>query len=255
MTRWLTALLALSAAAPAARSADWSLAFRKEQATLPGGALLVEREAQRGDTSVRIQGVFFSSKDYSFRVVDNPTQNSGTLGSAMTSGPFVAGVNGGYFHSNWDPVGLAIANGTTTNAFERAKLLSGVFVVTGDRPRLIRSGDYEPSKKDTDALQCGPTLVEDAASTIGLNDSRRARRTVIATDGKNRWAVLIFSPVTLADAGRLLASSTIFPDFKIESALNLDGGSSTALWAATDPKPLYLREIGHVRNYLAIEPR
>ncbi|MGC1481855.1 MAG: phosphodiester glycosidase family protein [Chthoniobacterales bacterium] len=255
MNRWLTALLALSSAAPTALFAEWSLAFRKEQADLSGGATLVEREAEQGDTSVRIQGIFFSSKNYDFHVVDNPTPDQGTLGAAMTRGDFVAGVNGGYFHANWNPVGLAISHGKTTNDFERAKLLSGVFVVTDGNPRLIRSRDYEPSKDDTEALQCGPTLVENGASTVGLNDSRRARRTVVATDGKDRWAILIFSPVTLADTARLLSSRTVFPDFTSRSALNLDGGSSTALWAATDPKPLYRREIGHVRNYLAIEPK
>ncbi len=78
---------------------------------------------------------------------------------------------------------------------------------------------------------------------------------MVATDGDGRWTILIFSPVTLADTARLLASGSIFADFKITSGLNLDGGSSTALWAATSPKPLYLREIGSVRNYLAIEPR
>lgn len=252
MFRWLPVLFAFTSVAQAA---DWSLAFRKEQAELSGGAILVEREAKRGGDSVRIQGVFFSAKSHAFRVIDNPTKNQGSLGAAMASGDFIAGVNGGYFHSNWDSVGLEIADGKTINGFERAKILSGVFVVTDGRPRLIRSAAYEPSKKDSDALQCGPTLVENGASTVGLNETRRARRTVIATDGKDRWALLIFSPVTLADTAHLLASEAIFPDLKIESALNLDGGSSTALWAATQPKPLYLREIGSVRNYLAIEPK
>ncbi len=252
MFRWIPVLFAFSSLAHAA---DWSLAFRKQQAELDGGAMLVEREAERRKESVRIQGVFFDAKSYAFRVIDNPSKNQGSLGVAMTAGNFVAGVNGGYFHSDWDPVGLEIANGKTINGFERAKILSGVFVVTGGQPRIVRSAAYKASKKDTEALQCGPTLVENGSSTVGLNDARRARRTVIATDGDGRWAVLIFSPVTLADTARLLASEAIFPDLKIASALNLDGGSSTALWAATSPKPLYLREIGSVRNYLGIEPR
>jgi uncharacterized protein YigE (DUF2233 family) len=250
MLRWIATLLAL--AAPPLAHADWALNFEKPLADLPGGAELIEREAEGGGRTVRIQGVFFSEKNFAFRVIDNPTKNQGTLGAAMTAGDFVAGTNGGYFHADWRPVGLAIAGGDTINGFERAKLLAGVFAVTNGKPRLVRSTDYQPSKQDTEALQSGPYLVNEGTPTVGLDEKRRARRTVIATDGKKNWALLIFSPVTLADTARLLASETVFPDFPVDEALNLDGGSSTALWAATPGKPTYLREIGSVRNYLGI---
>ncbi len=253
MLRWIATLLAL--ATPPLAHADWVLNFEKTLADLPGGARLVEREAASDDQTVRVQGVVFSEKNYAFRVVDNPTKNKGTLGAAMTAGDFVAGTNGGYFHADWRPVGLEIAGGDTINGFERAKILAGIFVVTGGHPRLVRSADFTSSAKDTEALQCGPYLVNEGTPTVGLDEKRRARRTVIATDGQQNWALLIFSPVTLAETGRILASETVFPDFKIAEALNLDGGSSTALWADTPGKPTYLREIGSVRNYIGITPK
>ncbi len=253
MIRWLATLLAL--ATPPLAHADWTLEFEKTLADLPGGAELSEREAAASDRNVLIKGIFFSEKNYTFRVVDNPTKNQGTLGAAMSAGNFVAGTNGGYFHADWRAVGLEIADGETLNGFERAKILAGIFVVTGGKPRLVRSADYTSSKKDTEALQCGPYLVNESTATNGLDEQRRARRTVIATDGKKNWALLIFSPVTLADTARILTSDTIFPNFKVAEALNLDGGSSTALWAATPGKPTYLREIASVRNYLGITPK
>ncbi len=250
MLPWIATLLAL--ATPPFAHADWTLASREVVADLPGGAHLVEREARSDGRKVFVQGVLFSSKNYAFRVVDNPTKNEGKLATTMAAGDFVAGVNGGYFHADWRPVGLAIADGETTNRFERAKLLAGIFVVTGGKPRLIRSAAYETSKKDTEALQCGPYLVENGDATVGLDEKRRARRTVVATDGGKNWALLILSPVTLAETANLLASEEIFPDLKVKEALNLDGGSSTALWAATPGKPTSLPEIGSVRNYLGI---
>ncbi len=253
MLLWIATILALATPPPA--HADWTLGFEKPLADLPGGAKLTEREATSGNQNVRIKGVFFSEKNYAFRVIDNPTKDKGSLGEAMTAGDFVAGTNGGYFHADWRPVGLEIADGETINGFERAKILAGIFVVTGGKPRLVRSADYTPSKKDTEALQCGPYLVSEGTPTVGLDEKRRARRTLIATDGKKNWALLITSPVTLADTARILASGTIFPNFKIAEALNLDGGSSTALWAASPGRPTYLREIGSVRNYLGITPR
>lgn len=234
--------------------ADWTLGEKNELATLPGGAKFIEREARDGERAVRVTGVFFSEDHVAPAVVDNPTQ-SGKLDAAAGEAGAFAGVNGGFFHPDWKPAGLAIADGKKTNDFEKAKLLSGVFVVTKGQPRLVRSAEYKASKHDQHALQAGPILVDHGESTIGLNADATARRTAIATDGKGNWALLYLTYVSLADAGRILASSQVFPDFAIDRALNLDGGSSSAIWVATEPRPFYLREIGSVRNYVVLRPR
>jgi hypothetical protein len=127
--------------------------------------------------------------------------------------------------------------------------------VTKGQPRIVRSSAYTPSKGDSDALQAGPFLVEKGAPIAGLQATKTARRTVIATDGKGHWALLTLSPVTLASAAELLASREVFPDFPVAQALNLDGGSSTAFWVGTEGRPFYAPEFGRVRNFLAILPR
>jgi hypothetical protein len=251
-TRWFLILGLCLTLAGAAR-ADWTLATRDVVATLPGGEEFIEREARQGDSAVRVQGVFFNEKQAHFAVIDNPSR--GSLGEAMAKAGALAGTNGGYFHADGTPVGLEIASGAKAHAFERAKLLSGVFVVTKGRPRLVRSAAYESVKADSDALQAGPFLVDGGCPVTGLNNVRLALRTVVATDGAGRWALLWLSHCTLADAGAVLASREVFPDFRIARALNLDGGSSTGLWVATSPKPFYLREMGRVRNFLAVLPR
>jgi hypothetical protein len=236
-----------------ATHAQWALTFRKTVAVLPGGAEFVEREAQQDGGAVRVQGVFFTAKQARFAVIDNPGRIS--LGEAMSAAHALAGTNGAYFHADWTPVGLEIAGGAKIHGFEKAKLLSGVFVVTKGSPRIVRSAKYTPAKADSEALQCGPFLVEEGRIIAGLNAVRPARRTVVATDGRGKWALLIFSHVTLADTAVLLASGVVSPDFPVKQALNLDGGSSTALWVATAPKPFYLSEMGRVRNFLAIFPQ
>jgi hypothetical protein len=251
-TRWLFVLGFGLMLAGAAR-ADWTLATRDVVSTLPGGVEFIEREARQGDSAVRVQGVLFNDKQARFAVIDNPSR--GPLGEVMTKADALAGMNGGYFHADGTPVGLVIADGAKRHPFERAKLLSGVFVVTKGRPRLVRSGAYEPAKADSDALQAGPFLVDGGRPVAGLNNARLALRTVVATDGAGRWALLWLSHCTLADAAAVLASREVFPDFPIVRALNLDGGSSTGLWVATQPKPFYLREMGRVRNFLAVLPR
>lgn len=251
-TRWLLILGTCLGLVATAR-ADWALSMRNVLATLPGGAEFIEREARQGDTAVRVQGVFFSDKQARFAVIDNPSR--GSLGEAMSKVGALAGTNGAYFHADGTPVGLVIAGDAKLHPFERAKLLSGVFVVTKGRPKLVRSGSYAPAKGDSDALQAGPFLVDGGRPVTGLNAVRLALRTVVATDGSGRWALLWLSHCTLADAAAVLASREVFPDFKIERALNLDGGSSTGLWVATPARPFYLREMGRVRNFLAVLPK
>ena len=222
-------------------------------AELPGGVRFERREVALDGKAVRVAGVFFRAADVRLAVIDNPEERP--MNEMLRAAGAIAGVNGGYFHPDWRPAGLEIAGGQRVNAFERAKLLSGVFVVTKGRPRLVRSGQYTPSSADTEALQAGPFLVEGGRAVTGLNAGKSARRTVVATDGKGRWALLTVSSVTLAEAAALLADAANWPGFAITQALNLDGGSSTALWVATEPEPFYAREFGAVRNFLAVRPR
>ncbi len=250
--RGILAAILFSGLVPASQ-AEWALSFRKTVAFLPGGAEFFEREAQQGGRAARVQGVFFTAKQARFAVIDNPGRIS--LGEAMIPARALAGTNGAYFKSDWTPVGLEIAGGAKIHGFETAKLLSGIFVVTKGVPRIIRSQKFAPSTHDTGALQCGPFLIEDGRTIAGLNAVRPARRTVVATDGSGKWALMIFSYVTLAETADLLAGSAVFPDFRVKQALNLDGGSSTALWVATEPSPFYLPELGRVRNFLAILTR
>lgn len=236
-------------------NADWQVISAKETSPLPAGAVFVESEFEKDGASVRLQGVRVDDRKVSFVVVDNPVNGSGRLDSAMQEGGFFAGVNGGYFHENFTPVGLEIADGKQVHPFEKAKLLSGVFAVAGGRPKLIRSADFEGQSKVTQALQAGPYLISNGEVAAGLNDTRRARRTIIATDAKSGWVILLLSPVTLAGAAEILNTPGAVPGLRMVRALNLDGGSSSALWAATQPKEFYFREYGTVRNYLGIREK
>jgi hypothetical protein len=98
-------------------------------------------------------------------------------------------------------------------------------------------------------------LVEGGHATVGLNHERTARRTIVATDGHGQWALIYTTSVTLADAANILTLPGVLGDWAPVTALNLDGGSSSGLWASGNPSPVSLPEFGHVRNYLGIVPR
>lgn len=231
----------------------WELAALEPADSLPAGASFTQREVRQAGRAVRIQAVQFSTRKCRIEVLDNEPARESLEAALGRTGAF-AGVNGGYFHDSFVPVGLMISQGKTVHPFERAKLLSGVLVVRGKSAALVRSAEFKLSDQVTDALQAGPFLLDKGVPVIGLNDEKLARRTVIACDDADQWAILLFSHVTLAQTAEILANRAIFPDIHFKRALNLDGGSSSAIWAATSPKPFSLRGFATVRNYVGIRP-
>jgi hypothetical protein len=107
----------------------------------------------------------------------------------------------------------------------------------------------------TEALQCGPFLLERAQPVSGLNDTRAARRTFIFVGGADRAAVGFCSQVTLAQLGKILATPGMAPGLKVQRALNLDGGSSSAFWFAGESGPVSISEQKTVRNFVAVVPK
>ena len=233
--------------------AEWIFS-NNETLTAPTGLAFIRCVATDGNRRVDLHVVSFSAKTHTFAVMDNP-DGAFDLGSASAKRGALAAVNGGYFHPDRTPLGLVVRQGGTIHPLERAKLLSGLVVVKKDRVALLRTSEFRASAEVREALQAGPFLVDGGKAVAGLNDTRGAARTVVFADGSGNFGVLICRSATLAETGRLLASPGLLPAGKITRALNLDGGSSTALWVKCEPSAFYSREWKGVRNYLAILPR
>ena len=235
--------------------AGWAVEDRVELGELPGGATAWQCAVSGTAGKIRLAGVSFSSAGATFRVVDNPPEARQPFPGLLEPFGAFAGINGGYFHPDFRPLGLVVSGGKEIHGLEKAKLLSGVLAVRGGRIELVRPGAFKPGKDVQDALQAGPWLVERGTVVSGLNAERRARRSLVATDGKGHWAIVATGPLTLAETAEVLAVPGLPGGWTVRDALNLDGGSSTALWAATQPKALEIFSFGAVRNYLAIVPR
>jgi uncharacterized protein YigE (DUF2233 family) len=247
------------------RAADWS-AEGRERLPLPAAAasaegleaVQVRLAALRPEVPpVTAHVILFRPGKFTLKVVDDPDVRHGNLRQAMEKIGALAGVNGGYFHPDYTPLGLVVSGGKVLHAQENAKLLSGLFVATPRNLALARPAEFRLGKTTIEALQAGPFLVDAGNAVPGLNNDKKARRTIVVTLADGRWALVSLSSVTLAQAGALLATDLLWPGTEPERALNLDGGSSTGLYLAapTGGKPLYLAEFGRVRNYLALVPR
>lgn len=232
--------------------ADWTISSSQSE---PSTVAAVERRhvvvsgPASGDEAT-IELALFSTKAGAVRVVDNPGGDE--LSTVAKRTHILAGVNGGYFDPQNEPVGLMISEGKTIAPFRKARLLSGVLVVNRGRVELVRSSEYSARKTATAALQCGPFLVDGSSAVPGLNNVRSARRTFFISSGSDRAGIGFCSSVTLAELGDILSTPRIAGDLKIQRALNFDGGSSSAFWFAGKDGPFSIGELKTVRNFVVL---
>lgn len=217
----------------------------------PGGLLSLFRQEEC------IKAFFFRSKSHRLSILDEgPTRRYGSLRRAVESNGCTAGVNGGYFADDEvsSPLGLLIhgsqRHGTlSTQSFT----VAGVLYDTGHGIYLERSSKLSHRLDDMqEAIQGGPFLIERGNIIKGLNDTRRASRTFIATDGRGQWCIGVTSSMTLDQLARWLSQGAL-GSFRIHTALNLDGGSSSAFYDKTSG--ISIPSLKPVRNYVGIKPR
>ena len=253
MRRLSAALLALLLTATA--QAQWRVVSSKSE--FAAGRRMEHRRVVARTESGReatLDLALFSSKTATLRVIDDP-EASGNLADTMEREKCLAGVNGGYFDPDYAPVGLLISDGRTIAPFRKARLLSGVVSVVKGRVQIQRSGEFSLKAKPSDAIQCGPFLVDHGKVIAGLNDSRAARRTFVATGKGDQVALGYATHLTLAQLAAVLATVEIAPDMRLQRALNLDGGSSSAFWFAEQNGAFSIPEQKNVRDYLAVVAR
>ncbi len=214
----------------------------------------VVREAA-GGADATLDLALFPAKSVMLRVIDN-AGSTDSLAEAMTREKCIAGVNGGYFDTNFKPIGLRVINGATTSPKTRARLLTGVLSASSRGVEIGRVGEYSPRRKLEAAVECGPFLVDRGVRVANLDDKREARRTFAAVARGGMAALGVSSDLTLAQLGSALSDRSFANDFHVSRALNLDGGSSSAFWLRKkDGSTLSISEAKRVRDFVGIAPR
>ena len=214
---------------------------------------VVVEDSNSGDRA-SLELAIFSAKSCRLRMVDQASEPRRDLEEVMADGNFLAGVNGGYFDPEYRPIGLLIVDGKLIAPLQKARLLSGVLSSIGRKVQISRVSEFSANQKPEAAVECGPMILEGGKSVRGLEFTKSARRTFAAV-GSDKAALGFCSDVTLADLSSILAAIVI-PDFRIQRAINLDGGSSSAFWfKRTNGNAFSISEQKSVRDFVAIVPR
>jgi exopolysaccharide biosynthesis protein len=244
-------LLAITASA----QAEWKILSAESESGRTGiehRHVVVEDAA--ASQRVAVDLAVFSAKSTALRVIDNPDGQS--LGAVMKREKCVCGVNGGYFDTEFKPIGLRIADGTTFSPSRRARLITGILLQSDRGIDVVRVSEFSRTKKIVAAIQSGPFLVEGNKRIRGLNDSQVARRTFAGIATNDRAFLGVCSDVSLAELANIVATSPIVADSKIQRAMNLDGGSSSAFWfARKDDSAFSISGRKPVRDFVAVVPK
>jgi exopolysaccharide biosynthesis protein len=213
----------------ASAHAEWKILSVESE---PGRAGIEHRHVAVEDAAasqrVALDVAVFSAKSTSLRIIDNPDGQS--LGKVMKREKCVCGVNGGYFDTEFKPIGLRVADGSTFSPLRRARLITGILLQSDRGIDVVRVGEFSRTKKIIAAVQSGPFLVEGNKRIRGLNDSQLTRRTFAGVTANDHAFLGVCSDISLAELANILATAPIAADSKIRRAMNLDGGSSSAFW-------------------------
>ena len=251
----LFALLLLTFASIA--RAQWTQVSSESEPSSTKGVehryLVVER-SDSGDR-VSLELAIFPTKSCRLRVIDQSVEPRVELEEVMDRGDFLAAVNGGYFDPDYRPIGLLIADGALVAPLQKARLLTAVLSGWPKKVQISRVAEFSLAQKPDAAVECGPMIIDLGKSVRGLEATKLARRTFAAVNSGDRAALGFASDVTLADLSLILA--TAMPgNFKIQRALNLDGGSSSAFWfKRANGSAFSIGEQKIVRDFVAITPK
>jgi Phosphodiester glycosidase len=234
---------------------DWRVLDRHNWPVANAKLALLELRVTDGAAEAEINLVYFKTADVTFEVVANTDGEIQGLRELFETREVLAGINGGYFQADLEPVGLLISNERLVHRLQKANLLSGIFYVRNGRPWLARTREFPGVKGIQQAIQCGPFLVDGSRTVAGLDDIRVAARTFVFSCGQTEWGFGVCRSVTLKGMGDILAQTIIVPDHPIVRALNFDGGSSTTFYARSEGRTVFSEGRSVVSNYLIVKAK
>lgn len=160
----------------------------------------------------------------------------------------LAAVNGGFFDTEWRPLGLRIAQGKTLIGL-RPRVDWGVLLVREGRAEIVHSREFRADPEVDAAIQVGPRILV-GGQPLRLKP-QSARRTAVALDRDGRTLTLVVTRGSV-EASALAA---LLQRLGFDSALMLDGGPSTQLAATVGTLRLDLRGGYAVPDALIVRPR
>lgn len=159
------------------------------------------------------------------------------------------GINGGFFDHDFKPLGLRVNNHKQITPL-KAISWWGIFYVKNNQPFISNVRSFNYSSNIIFAIQSGPRLL--IKGTIPSLKQGIADRTALGINKEKQVILLVTnnSAMTLSELARLLQS----PPLYCTDAINLDGGSSSQLYAHINSFQLNVRGFSNVSDAVIVKP-
>ncbi|MHA7840699.1 MAG: phosphodiester glycosidase family protein [Gammaproteobacteria bacterium] len=163
-------------------------------------------------------------------------------------------INAGFFNPADKPLGLRLSEGNVLNPLKNISWW-GIFYTEREYPRIVSRRTFHKNPQMNFAIQAGPRLVIN--SHIPPLKEDYAERTVlgITTDNRIIVAVTDNAPVTTEQMAQLLLASSEKGGLNCKDALNLDGGSSSQLYAHIKNFYLYVPGFARVPDVIIVKAK
>lgn len=150
------------------------------------------------------------------------------------------GINANYFDENDYPLGhLKIKGKIINNYIAEPLIYSGIICFKNGKMKIIHRDDYIPENFD-EALQVGPRLIANAKMTYGIENmidyKNYSRRSMIGFD-KN-GSIILGVTYGISSWKEIVNTMLENPEINIDSLINLDGGSSSQIYASYGEKEI-----------------
>ena len=159
-------------------------------------------------------------------------------------------INGGFFDQNFKPLGLRINNYTLSNPLKQISWW-GVFYVKNNKAYISSARYFTHTKNIEFAIQSGPRLLINGripALKTGIAD-----RTALGITAKGKIIFLVSTnaAMTTDELAHLLRS----PPLNCSDAINLDGGSSSQIYAHIDSFQINVHGFSNISDAIVVEKR
>lgn len=156
-------------------------------------------------------------------------------------------INGGFFSTNYTPLGLRISEGKQLSKIKRISWW-GIFYTRNRHAYLVSQKTFKPNRQIDFAIQGGPRLLIDGR--IPKLKPGVAERTAIGINDNYEVIILVTDhvPISTTELAKL------FKNLNCRYALNLDGGNSSQLYASIDNFKLNVSGFSSVTDAVVVKP-
>lgn len=138
-------------------------------------------------------------------------------------------INANFFDENIQPLGLVQDNGRTLNPFKNISWWS-VFCLKDTTPTIVHSSQAKGMSCDV-AIQAGPRLVVDG-NIPKFNDETSYRTAIGINRAHEVFFVIAHDPISMRELAQILVQPESAGGLECSNALNLDGGTSSQVYAS-----------------------